>query len=45
MEEIVILNHFCFACGEELNSDKKSVLESTKHSDKQIYKYIGKVLK
>lgn len=42
--ELVILKEHCLVCGDSLEStSKRSVLDTTGVSDKQIYKFIGKI--
>lgn len=42
--QLIILQQNCFACGDFLDTNKRSVLDSTQFSDQPIYKFIGKYL-
>jgi hypothetical protein len=45
MENPLINPLICFVCGQYLSDNKTLVLESTKVSDKPIYKFIGEFSK
>lgn len=40
--ELIVIEHHCFVCGGALLDFHGSLLDSTKYSDKQIYKFLGK---
>lgn len=40
-QKFVILSGHCLICGDELGSGRKSVLESSEYSDKQLYEFLG----
>lgn len=40
-EETLFMENHCFVCGDALEEEKKSVFDTTEHSDKEIYKFVG----